>query len=74
MEDYQQVDLFKPLLAHKKGSPPLVLRVGVQNVDMYTEGGAVTAPIRTEVYVLFSALPEDLRKRVETAIKLLSVG
>jgi len=72
--DFQKVDLFSPMLASKKGPAPLVIRVGVQNSDMYTQTGTVSSPIKSEAYVLLSALPEEIRKRVENAVQVLISG
>jgi len=46
------------------------LRIGVANVDSIV-GGVPAASGRIETYVLLSALPEEIRKRVETAIQML---
>lgn len=72
--EFQKVDLYKPIAADKKGPAPLVLRVAVQNADMYTTGGTYAAPIKSEAYVLLSALPADIRSRVETAVQALISG
>jgi len=71
---FQTVNLYEPIAAAKKGPAPLVLRIGVQAVDMYTEAGTMTAPIKPEAYVLLSALPEALRRQVETAVQALIAG
>jgi len=70
----QRVDLYQPLMSNKKGAPPLVLRVGVQNADVYTQGGTATSPVRAEAYILLSALPEEIRRRVEIAVQALIAG
>lgn len=72
--EFQKVDLYKPIAADKKGPAPLVVRVAVQNQDVYTSGGTHASPIRSEAYVLLSALPVDLRQRVETAVQALISG
>lgn len=51
-----------------------MLRVGVRPTDVYTEGGAVSAPVKSEAYVLLSALPVELRRQVETAVQALISG
>jgi hypothetical protein len=68
---FQHVDLFSPILSAKKGKPPIVLRIGVQDQDVYTTGGPQASPIKPEAYVLMSALPEELRRRVETAVQVI---
>ena len=68
---FQNVDLYSPILSSKKGKPPLVLRVGVQGQDQYTVEGPQVSPIKAENYVLLSALPDDLRRKVETAVQVL---
>lgn len=70
----QVVDLFAPIMSSRRGNPPLVLRVGVTPVSVMTVGGAMNAPVRAEAYVLLSALPEELRRRVETAIQVIVQG
>jgi hypothetical protein len=71
---FQTVDLFSPMLSSRKGKPPLVIRIGVQDQDVYTTGGPQVSPIKPEPYVLLSALPEDLRKKVETAIQVITTS
>jgi len=70
----QKVDLYSPIVAIKKGPAPLVMRVGVQPTDVYTTEGALTSPLKIEAYVLLSALPEELRRRVETAVQTIVSG
>lgn len=70
----QKVDLYSPIMSLHKGIPPLVLRIGVQHADTYTVGGPVSSPVRAESYVLLSALPEELRRRVETAVQTIISG
>jgi hypothetical protein len=68
---FQNVDLYSPILSSRKGKPPLVLKVGVQGLDQYTVEGPQISPIKPEHYVLLSALPEELRRKVETAIQAM---
>lgn len=70
----QKVNLFQPLLAAQGGAPPLVLRVGVPNQNSISEGVPAGGQVRAEAYVLLSALPEDLRRRVELAVQALIAG
>jgi hypothetical protein len=72
----QRVDLFQPIVAARPGPAPLALRVGVPlgdsiggGVPSYAVNGA-----RVETYVLLSALPEEMRKRVELAVQVLIAG
>ena len=67
----QRVDLFQPMIATAGGAPPLVLRVGVPNQNSISEGVPQGGQIRPESYVLLSALPDELRRRVELAVQML---
>lgn len=67
----QKVDLYQPLINVRVGAPPLVLNVGVQRSSAETAGGPVENSVRPERYVLLSALPDELRERVKTAIQAL---
>lgn len=69
----QRVDLYQPLFADKTGPAPLVLRVGVSNPVTVTEG-PISTSLRAETYILLSALPIELRQRVELAIQVLVAG
>jgi hypothetical protein len=69
----QRVDLYQPLIADKAGPAPLVLRVGVSNPVTVTEG-PISSALKAETYVLLSALPVELRKRVELAVQVLIAG
>lgn len=65
----QRVDLYAPMEAARVGPPPLVLRVIVTpNADSVV-GGVPMANRRAEPYVLLSALPDELRQRVELAVQ-----
>jgi hypothetical protein len=70
----QQVDLYSPIQATRKGPAPLILRATTQPADVYTAGGAMSAPPKNEIYILLSALPEELRRRVETAVQAIIAG
>lgn len=67
---HQRVDLYQPIVAVRGGRPPLALRVGVPNVESISEG-VPAGGLRAETYVLLSALPEELRRRVELAVQTL---
>ena len=68
----QRVDLYQPLMHTKVGAPPLAINVGVMRNGQETAGGMVENAVRPETYVLLSALPEELRERVKTAVRALS--
>lgn len=66
----QQVNLYQPMIANQGGPAPLALRVGVPNHNSISEG-VPTGGLRVETYVLLSALPDELKRRVELAIQML---
>jgi hypothetical protein len=70
----QRVDLYQPMISNRVGAPPLVLNVGVQRTGAETMGGYVEGAVRPEHYVLLSALPEELRERVKTAVQAMLSG
>jgi hypothetical protein len=65
----QRVNLYAPIVA-TPGSPPLALRVGITRNQSISEGVPM-ASTQVATYVLLSALPEELRKRVELAVQML---
>ncbi len=67
----QKIDLYQPLVHVRVGAPPLVINVGVNRHGSETMGGPVENVIRPEAYVLLSALPDELRERVKTAVQAL---
>jgi len=67
----QRVDLYQPMIHNRVGAPPLVINVGVNRTGAETMGGMVENVVRPESYVLLSALPDELRDRVKTAIQAL---
>ena len=67
----QRVDLYQPMIHTRVGVPPLVINVGVNRTGAETMGGMVENVVRPESYVLLSALPDELRDRVKTAIQAL---
>lgn len=69
----QKVDLYQPIVASNGGYPPLVIRVGVPHQNSMSEG-VPSGGLRSEPYVLLSALPEELRRRVELACQALVSG
>ena len=70
----QRVDLFQPIVACQAGSPPLVIRVGVPNNNSISEGVPQGGQYRPEAYVLLSAMPDDLRRRIELAVQAIVAG
>lgn len=71
--EVQVVDLYRPIAASRQVPAPLALRVGVPNQNSMSEG-VPTATYKVETYVLLSALPEELRRRVELAVQALIAG
>ena len=67
----QRVDLYQPMVHTRVGTPPLYINVGVNRHGVETMGGPVENVIRPETYILLSALPDELRERVKTAIQAL---
>jgi hypothetical protein len=68
----QRVDLYQPMVT-ERGPAPLALRVGVKNPNSISEG-VPSNVVKIETYVLLSALPTELRNRVELAIQALIAG
>lgn len=67
----QKVDLYQPMIHTRVGPPPLFINVGVNRHAAETMGGPVENVVRPESYVLLSALPDELRERVKTAIQAM---
>jgi len=74
MNPQQKVDLYQPLVATRVGAPPLVLRAVVTPNVGNMVGGVPQSTTKIENYVLLSALPEELRRRVELAVQALITG
>ena len=70
----QNVDLYQPIMASRPGASPVALRIGVRPVAQETANGPVSGATKVETYVLLSALPEELRRRVELAVQILIQG
>lgn len=68
----QRVDLYQPIIAAGP-QPPLAIRVNVPNQYSISEG-VPSGNLKPETYVLLSAIPEELRRRVELAIQALLAG
>jgi hypothetical protein len=69
----QRIDLYQPIMAANANPAPLALRVGVPNNNSISEG-VPSGQLKVETYVLLSALPEDLRRRVDLAVQALLAG
>jgi hypothetical protein len=66
------IDLTQPIPA-KAGQPaPLVITVVTTPRTMEFVGGVPGSATKREQYVLFSALPEELRQRVKLAVEALA--
>lgn len=70
----QIVDLYQPLYASRVGSAPLVMRAVVTPNVENMGGGVPASTQKTEAYILLSALPEELRRRVELAVQALATA
>jgi hypothetical protein len=63
-------NLYQPIVADA-GPPPVVVRIVVPASNQMMSAGVPVASQKVEPYVLLSALPEDLRRRVELAVQAL---
>lgn len=70
----QKVDLYSPIVHDRVEKPPLTIRVGVYSTNAMVEGGTPGSSLQPEVYVLLSALPQDLQQRVKTAVQAIISG
>lgn len=70
---YQKVNPYQPMISEKVGPSPVIMKVGMP-VQMAVSEGVPVGSLKVETYVRLSALPEELRLRVETAIQFLSAG
>lgn len=74
MKNQNQANLFYPIQHTLAGKPPLVIKtITMPNTDAVMHGPYLNAT-KDEYYILLSALPEELQKRVETAIQALQAG
>lgn len=69
-----KANLYQPILADSQGLPPVVLRVVTQPSNQHMVGGVPSSTQKVEPYVLLSALPDDLRRRVELAVQMIIAG
>ena len=59
------------MISSRKGQVPIYIKIGIQPADSLTESGPLTLPVKNEVYVCLSHLPDDLRRKVETSVQTL---
>lgn len=69
----QQADLYQPIVGIKPGAP-LVIRTVIKQQGTMLVGGVPASTQKIENYVLLSALPVELRQRVELAVQMLLQG
>ena len=69
----QKVNLYQqPIEAGENGPPPLFIKVVTHPRVMEFLGGVPGTSTKTCTYVLYDALPEELRVRVKLAIDAMS--
>lgn len=68
----QVADLRHPIYAMHNGQAPYVIHVVSSNPVLSTNG-AIPAE-KLEEYVLYSALPAELRERIKTAIAMMQAN
>jgi hypothetical protein len=69
MKPPQYIDLYAPIVSTNVGPSPLALRIVTTPNVGHVVGGVPVGNQRVESYVLLSALPDELRRRVELAIQ-----
>lgn len=67
-------NLYEPIEATRVGAPPLTIRVVTTPNHEEFMGGVPERSKRAETYVLFSALPDELKERVRNAVQALISG
>jgi hypothetical protein len=72
MQQFQKINIFEPIMADKVGPPPVVINALITPSNVSFVGAVPANSQRVEKYVLLSALPEELRRRVELAIQVVS--
>lgn len=70
----QNIDPYQPLMAIRPGAAPLTMRLAVTQHVAGIVGGVPTGVTKLETYVLLSALPEELRRRIELAVQAMIAG
>lgn len=69
-----KADIYQPIRSTVVGPPPLVLGVIMTISQNYMGGGVPQHDVRSENYVLLSALPKELQERVRTAVQAIISG
>lgn len=69
-----KVNLYQPFEADRVGPPPVALRVVVTPTEHRLVEGTSQSTRQAATYVLLSALPDELRRRVEIAVQTLVQG
>jgi len=64
-------DLYQPIVSSRVGPPPVVIRTVVTPRNDGLVEGVPQTTRRGEAYILLSALPEELRRRVELAAQAI---
>lgn len=67
-------NVYEPVVAAKQGPPPLVINIVTTPRTMEFVGGVPASATKTESYVMFSALPQELQTRVKLAIEALQTA
>ena len=67
-------NIYEPIEAARAGTLPLTIRVITTPSAQEFVGGVPASSKRAETYVLFSALPDELRERVKNAVQALISG
>lgn len=64
-------DPYRPISSQRTGPPPLVINLVTTPQLMEFVGGVPETSKKTESYVLFSVLPDELKVRIKNAIEAL---
>lgn len=67
-------NVYEPILAARQGPPPLVVNIVTTPRTMEFAGGVPASATKTESYIMFSALPQELQVRVKLAIEALQAA
>jgi hypothetical protein len=70
----QRADLQQPIAAAHVGPAPLTIRTVITPTNAAMVGGVPQNSQRGEIYVLLSALPDELRERVKLAVQAIIAG
>lgn len=68
----QTIDLYQPIAG--AGPAPLVIRALVTPRTEHMVGGVPPNQTKVENYVLLSAMPDELKRRIEMAVQALLSG